>query len=71
MEFVRSGKVARKLVRNRYMYVFKRDLAGEVTSWECELRRRGQCKAGVKLEEINEINDHIPSPPILRRQKLR
>ena len=75
MEFVRSEKVARKLVRNGYMYVFKRDLAGEVTSWECELRRRGQCKAGVKLDRNNAflqgINDHIPFPPILRRQKLR
>ena len=32
MEFVRSEKGARKLIRNGYMYVYQRDLAGEVTS---------------------------------------
>ena len=76
MEFVRSEKVARKLIRNGYMYVFRKDLAGEVTSWECELRRRGQCKAGVKLDRniafLQEINDHIPLPfPLLTQTKVK
>ena len=66
MEFVRSEKGARKLIRNGYMYVYQKDLAGEVTSWECELRRRGQCKARVKLDRNNaflqEVNDHTHPP---------
>ena len=52
MEFVRSEKGARKLIRNGYMYVYQKDLADEVTSWECELRRRGRCKARVKYTRI-------------------
>ena len=44
------------------MYVYQKDLAGEVTPWECELRRRGQCKARVKLDSNNiflqEVNDY-------------
>ena len=62
MELARSEKGARKLIRNGYMYVYQKDLAGEVTSWECKLRRRGQCKARVKLDRNNaflqEVNDH-------------
>ena len=53
MEFVRSEKGARKLIQNGCMYVYQKDLAGEVTSWECELRRRGHCKARVKLDRNN------------------
>ena len=39
MELARSEKGARKLIRNGYMYLYQKDLAGEVTSWEGELRR--------------------------------
>ena len=47
MEFVRSEKGVRKPIRIGYMHVYQKDLADEVMSWECELRRRGQCKARV------------------------
>ena len=64
MEFIRSEKGVRKLIRNRYLYVYQKDLAGEVTSWECDLRRRGRCKVRVKLDRNNaflrEVNDHTP-----------
>ena len=66
MEFVRNEKGPRKLIRNGYLYMYQKDLAGEVTSWECELRRRGQCKARVKLDRNNaflqEVNDHTHPP---------
>lgn len=51
MEFVRSEKGARKLTLNGCMYVYQKDLAGEVTSLEFRLRRRGHCKARVKLRQ--------------------
>ena len=55
MEFVRSEKGARKLIRNGYIYVYQKDLVDEVTSWECELRRRGQCKARETLDRNAEL----------------
>ena len=67
MKFVRNEKGARKLIRNGYMYVHQKDLADEVTSWECELRRRGQCMTRVKLDRhdtfLQEVNDHTPTFP--------
>ena len=44
------------------MYVFQKNLANDVTSWECEKRRRGECKTKIKLDEagnfLERINDH-------------
>ena len=41
---------------------FKKNLANDATSWECEKRRRGKCKAKIKLDEtgklLERINDH-------------
>ena len=35
----------------------------DVTSWECEKRRGGKCKAKIKLDEarhfLERINEHI------------
>ena len=69
MDFVRSEKGARKLIRDGYMYVYQKQvkyLAGEVTLWECKLRRRGQCKARINLGRNNaflhEVNDHTHPP---------
>ena len=71
MEFVRSEKGAGKLTRRGSIYVYQKDLAGGVTSWECELRGRGQCKARVKLDSndefLQEVNDHIH--PLLKYKK--
>lgn len=69
MEFTTTEKGSRKLIRNGYMYVFQKNLANDLTSWECILRRRGQCKEKVKLtltdnfvEEVN-VHTHPPSQP--------
>ena len=45
---------------------FKKTLANDVTSWECEKRRRGECKAKIKLDEagnfLERINYHNHAP---------
>ena len=45
---------------------FKR-LAGNLKSWECVLRRKGECKAKVKLTNtdgfVDEANEHMHPPP--------
>ena len=47
-------------------YVFQEELSNNLQSWKCELWRKGQCKAKVKLhmngELVREINKHIHPP---------
>ena len=49
-----------------YMYTYQKDLANGVSSWECVLRRRRQCKSKVKLSATGEflqiVNDHTHPP---------
>ena len=62
MEFATTEKGNRKLIHENYMYVFQKNLANDVTSWESEKRRRGECKAKIKLDEagnfLERINNH-------------
>ena len=67
MEFKETKKGQRKLIRNGYIYVFKKMLANEVSPWECILHRKGnQCKATIKLsptdEFIDQVNEHTHAP---------
>ena len=66
MEFTTTEKGNRKLTHDGYMYAFQKNLENDVTSWECEKRRRGEYKAKVKLDEAGnflvQINDHIHDP---------
>ena len=66
MEFTTTEKGSRKLIHEGYMYVFQKNLASYVTSWECEKRRRGECKAKIKLDEagsfLERINNHTHAP---------
>ena len=61
MEFTTTEKGNRKLIHEGYMYVFQKNLANDVT-WECEKRRRGECKAKIKLDKagnfLERINNH-------------
>ena len=55
MEFIETQRGRRKLLRNNYMYVFQKDLADDMTSWECVQRRGskkypGTCNARLKLD---------------------
>ena len=77
MEFTQTERGARKLVRNGYQYVKQKDLANGLTSWECVDRRKGSCKAKLKLdpldnfvEEINE-HTHVPSAINCELSKVR
>ena len=65
MEFTTTERGARKLLKDGYIYLFKKDLANGITSWEWELRRKGECRASVKLDELHNfveqsMNTHIP-----------
>ena len=67
MEFTETEKGQRKLIQNGYIYVFKKMLANEVSSWECILRRKdNQRKATIKLsptdEFIDQVNLHTHAP---------
>ena len=56
---------------------FKKNLANDATSWVCEKRSRGQCKAKLKVGEagnfLERINDHThtPSEPKCEIAKVR
>ena len=48
-----------------YLYVFQKQLADDVESWECTERRKKTCKARVKLDNdriIDRVNDHTHAP---------
>ena len=66
MEFTTTEKGNRKLIHEGYTYVFEKNLANDVTSWECEKRRRGECKAKIKSDEagnfLERISDHTHAP---------
>ena len=66
MEFVSSQKRKQKIIRNRFIYLFQKDLANEVRLYECELPRKGQCKAKIKLDLgdniIEQLNEHTHPP---------
>ena len=61
MEFTKS-QGARMLIRIGFRYVVQKEPSNNLQSWECVLRRKGQCKAKVKLhmngEPVEESNEH-------------
>ena len=59
MEFTTTKKGNRKLIHEGYMYVFQKNLANDATSWECEKRRRGECKTKTKLDEAGKFLERI------------
>ena len=66
MDLTTTEKGNRKLIHESYVHAFQKNLANKVTSWECEKRRRGECKAKTKLDEagnfLERINDHTHAP---------
>ena len=64
MEFTKS-QGARMLIRIGFRYVVQKEPSNNLQSWECVLRRKGQCKAKVKLQnngELGGINEHTHPP---------
>ena len=67
MEFTTTERGQRKLLKNGYMYVHRRNLSGGSSMWECIYRRKGyQCNVKVKLSPLDEflvkIHKHTHSP---------
>ena len=55
-----------KIFREGYVYFFKNELANNIPSFECELRRKGQCRARIKVDDgdqiVDQINEHTHPP---------
>ena len=66
MEITTTEKGNRKVLRERYLYVFKKNLTNDITSWECELRRKGECRASIKLGALDifvgQMHEHTHPP---------
>ena len=69
MEFVLSQKGERKVIYDGFVYVFQKNLANDLRSFECRRRRKGECKSKIKLNAMNEVveeineHTHLPSQP--------
>ena len=65
MEFTQTSKGKNMLIDGGYMYVFQKDLANDVQSWECTERRKNTCRARVKLlndQIVDRVNAHTHAP---------
>ena len=65
MDFTSTTKNEPKLIDGGYLYTRQKDLANGVVSWECEQRKRGTCKARLKIlngQIIDRVNDHTHAP---------
>ena len=73
MEFVRSESGKMNLIYEGYIYVKQKELANNVTSYECEKRHHNNCKAKVKVcenEVVGHVNDHTHAVDQPRREVL-
>ena len=66
MEFTFTEKGKRLLMKDGYMYVIQKILANDVKCYECVLRRKGECKAKIKLTPkdnfLHQLNEHTHLP---------
>ena len=69
MEFTTTERGQRKLIKDGFIYTFQKFLANDFASWECVLRRKGQCKAKVKLDPndnfVEQTNQHTHPPSLI------
>ena len=66
MEFTATERGQRKLIKDGYLYILQKNLANDFTSWVCVLRRKGHCKARVKLDpndDFVELTNQHTHPP--------
>ena len=54
-----TEKGGRKLLKNGFLYDFQKQLANDATSWECNLRRKRQCKIHVKLTHDDQFIEQV------------
>jgi hypothetical protein len=67
MEFTKTEMGRPKLIKDGYLYTFKKYISNDVQTYECEMRRKnGQCRATIKLDANNEFmeqtNEHTHAP---------
>ena len=66
MELGLSLKGKRKILRKGYIYLCKKELENNIRSFECELRRKGQCSTSIKVDVddqvIDQVNEHTHPP---------
>ena len=66
MEFAITEHYQRKLIKDGYLVILQKNLANDLTSWECILRRKGQSKARVKFDAnddfVEQTNQHTYPP---------
>ena len=73
MEFVKTQRGGLKLCYNGYLYVKNKELPSGNTFYECERRRRNNCKAKITLrgdQIIRETHEHTHAPDIIRQDLL-
>jgi hypothetical protein len=73
MEFTRTEKGGRKLLFEGFAYVLQKPLAGGKQSWECELRRKRECKAKLHLQGervVARVNEHTHAANVARCEVL-
>ena len=62
----KSQKGKHKILREVCIYVYKKELKNNIRSFECQLRRKGQCMASIKVDVgdqvINQVNEHKHPP---------
>ena len=60
-----TEKKRQKIIRNGFIYIFQKDLVNEARSYECELKRKGQCNTKIKLDLgdniIAQLNEYTHS----------
>ena len=66
MEFTLTERGNRVVIKDGYTYIFQKTLAIDIKYYECFLRRKGQCKAKIKLSAgdafPNQLNEHTHPP---------
>ena len=65
MEYTSTTHGKQMIVDGNYLYVYQKDLANGVQSWECQFRRKQTCKARIKVlngQIIDRVNEHQHAP---------
>eukprot|EP00096_Caligus_rogercresseyi_P016870 TRINITY_DN9966_c0_g1_i1.p1 TRINITY_DN9966_c0_g1~~TRINITY_DN9966_c0_g1_i1.p1 ORF type:complete len:170 (-),score=8.00 TRINITY_DN9966_c0_g1_i1:72-581(-) len=67
MEFTTTEKGSLKILKDGYIYVYKKKLANDLRTFECILRRKGsQCNSTIKInnkdEFVSQNNEHTHAP---------
>ena len=67
MEWITSNKGKPKLAYEGHIYVKQKELKDGAVSYECEKRRRSQCKAKLKVKDgvmLSSLHEHTHAPAV-------